>query len=327
MPGPVILLYHRVAEVRPDPQLLAVSPEHFREHLQVLREVTRPTGLGHVVDCLRQCRVVPHAAAISFDDGYRDNLEAAKPLLEEAGIPATVFVATGYTGAPREFWWDEVERIFLEPGELPVRMAFQAGDQRVELDLGSDCAYTARDQERDRGWNVTLPSDPTRRHAAYRRVCQLLSGQPIALRERALAGLRVAAGQPALKPRASHRAMDRDDVVRLARGGLVEVGAHTVNHPRLSALPPEAQEAEIGGAKRALEEIIGAPVAGIAYPFGDRHDYDRNSVAAAERCGFGWGCANVAGTVGSRCHPFELPRILVRDWNGATFRRFLEEWI
>ena len=63
---------------------------------------------------------VPSAGVVvTFDDGYADNFHNAKPLLERYEIPATVFVTTGYLQDQREFWWDELERILLQPGTLP----------------------------------------------------------------------------------------------------------------------------------------------------------------------------------------------------------------
>jgi peptidoglycan/xylan/chitin deacetylase (PgdA/CDA1 family) len=77
------------------------------------------------LDLLESGRLPANAAAVTFDDGYADNLKAAKPRLQRAGAPATVFIATGYVGERREFWWDELARIILESdsaidGEISV---------------------------------------------------------------------------------------------------------------------------------------------------------------------------------------------------------------
>lgn len=106
-----ILLYHRVAHLESDPQQLAVTPARFEEHLRVLRDTCTPVELADVPRLLRAARLPRRPVAVSFDDGYRDNLLAAKPLLERHGVPATVFVASGYVGSGREFWWDELDRL------------------------------------------------------------------------------------------------------------------------------------------------------------------------------------------------------------------------
>src|SRR6266849_9213569 len=108
----VILLYHRIASVQPDPWSLCVTPRHFAEHLDVLRKYRRtrldqlqPSGWS--VD--RELSV-----AITFDDGYADNFLVAQPKLRQYDTPATFFIATGCIDADREFWWDELERIVFQ---------------------------------------------------------------------------------------------------------------------------------------------------------------------------------------------------------------------
>lgn len=106
-----ILLYHRVADLASDPQRLAVTPAHFEEHLRVIGDTCTPVALADVPSMLRAPRRLPErAVAVTFDDGYRDNLHAAKPLLERHGVPATVFVASGYVGSGKPFWWDALDR-------------------------------------------------------------------------------------------------------------------------------------------------------------------------------------------------------------------------
>ena len=92
----IILLYHRVAEVPCDPQLLCVSPKHFGQHLEHLRQKYEVVGLPELVERVNERWRPRRAAVITFDDGYADNLWNAKPLLEQYETPATVFAATGY---------------------------------------------------------------------------------------------------------------------------------------------------------------------------------------------------------------------------------------
>ena len=113
----VVLMYHRVATVQPDPWSLCVSPNHFAEHLEVLQNYHRvrldqlsPSGWS----------IRPQlSVAITFDDGYADNLHEAAQLLNRYDTPATFFITTGYVGQGREFWWDELERIVPAEKYLP----------------------------------------------------------------------------------------------------------------------------------------------------------------------------------------------------------------
>ena len=58
--------------------------------------------------------------AVTFDDGYLDNVVAALPILERHEIPATIFVIGNAVGRTREFWWDALERAILAPRYCPV---------------------------------------------------------------------------------------------------------------------------------------------------------------------------------------------------------------
>src|SRR3954469_24009177 len=117
----VILMYHRVADLDADPWGLSVSPTHFEEHLRVLRSLGTVMSLTQLVDGLQQGRIPRRAVVVTFDDGYADNVEVALPLLEQHRVSSTVFLASGAIDRQREFWWDELERILLQPGRLPAR--------------------------------------------------------------------------------------------------------------------------------------------------------------------------------------------------------------
>jgi peptidoglycan/xylan/chitin deacetylase (PgdA/CDA1 family) len=117
--GALILLYHRVSALPSDPQLLCVTPAHFAEHLEILRTQAQPISLQQLVQASRDGGLPERAVALIFDEGYFDNLENARPLSERYDIPATLFVTTGHLGHAREFRWDELDRLVLQPGVLP----------------------------------------------------------------------------------------------------------------------------------------------------------------------------------------------------------------
>src|SRR5690242_3145445 len=99
-PGsPVILMYHRVIELEPDPWGMAVGPKRFAEQLEALASIRRIVPLGELIASVRDgVRSERPLAAVTFDDGYHDAFTVARPILQRLGCPATVYVSTGMVG-------------------------------------------------------------------------------------------------------------------------------------------------------------------------------------------------------------------------------------
>ncbi len=126
--------------------------------------------------------------------------------------------------------------------------------------------------------------------------------------------------------RTTHRALSLKEVVALSQGDLIEVGAHTVTHPTLSALPAASQRGEIEESKNLLEEVLGCPVTSFAYPYGTQTDYTAETVALVREAGFACACSAVEGVVHPLTDRFDLPRVFVQDWDGEEFAKQLSMW-
>jgi peptidoglycan/xylan/chitin deacetylase (PgdA/CDA1 family) len=309
----VILLYHRIAEEQPDPFGLCVTPRHFEEHLQLVRRMGRPIHLSTLAHALRERKLPKDAVCVTFDDGYADNLLAAKPLLERYDIPATVFMTAGRGGRDREFWWDELERVFLHAERLPEGLELMIGGRRHAWSFGADALYGRVDVRRRQRWHMDDESVPTARHQVFREVYGLVQPLPEKERSRVLDELLAQSGLDETGVRPTHRVLEPDEVVELSRGGIVEIGAHTVSHPALPSQPPALQREEIARSKATIEEWLGAEVSGFAYPYGL---HDEVSVAAVKDAGFLYACAGIYRSVWRGSDRYRLPRVEVADSNG-----------
>ena len=151
----IILLYHRVADLlSPDPFLLGVTPQHFLEHLEILRKHGELMQLQQLTRALRNGDLPRRAVAITFDDGYANNLYHARPLLERFDAHATVFVTSGYVGEQREFWWDELERLLLQPGTLPKTLRLTVNGSPYQWQLGDSAHYDEEKYRRYCSWDI-----------------------------------------------------------------------------------------------------------------------------------------------------------------------------
>ena len=120
----VILMYHRVDVADADPWRLAVRPKHFAEHLDVIRGSFEPIALTRLRARLRTGDIPRRSVAVTFDDGYRDNLVNAEPLLQRNDVPATLFVTSGYLDSQRDFWWEELTAVCSQ-SELDPRVVWE----------------------------------------------------------------------------------------------------------------------------------------------------------------------------------------------------------
>jgi len=323
-PGVLILLYHRVANPGPDPQRLAVRPDHFATHLDRIRRDAEVLSLAEVQAARQDRRLPRRGVAITFDDGYADNATAAAPLLRHGGLPATFFVTTSCIDGTREFWWDELEQWFLGPGELPRTVRLTMGGRIWSADLGDAATWSARDALAHQDWTID-DRDPTPRHAAYRHLCSALKPLTGSARRRVLDDLAAHAGrQPYVRD--THRAMTAQQIAALAAERTISVGSHTVTHPSLGALPISEQRPELQESRATLSAITAQPVTLLAYPFGGRADHSWRTRRAARAAGYQVACVNEPGLVRTRTNLFRFPRVLVRDWDGPSFSRQLERW-
>lgn len=296
----VCLIYHRVAQLAVDHHMLAVRPERFRQHLIHLRDNFRILTPQEMQACLESGNVPADGIVITFDDGYADNYQNMLPIVEELQVPVTVFVSTDLLGTSREFWWDELERIFFGPSGHASPLEFNGRQGAIRY------ATETREERRE--------------------VCNQLHGfmkqlKP-AERESCLDSLRKWAGTGA-DGQASHRVLTHEELARLSRSPFVTIGAHTRTHTALSILTAEEQLAEIAGSKRELEELTGCPVEFFSYPFGARQDYTPETTALCRQAGFKGSYANFHGHIFKSTDPFQVPRMLVRDWEIDTFRQRL----
>jgi peptidoglycan/xylan/chitin deacetylase (PgdA/CDA1 family) len=306
-------MYHRVAEPLCDPWELAVSLHHFDQQMQILREVRRPLSMQQFVDGLRLGNLPERAVAVTFDDGYVDNLVNAKPTLERYGIPATIFLATGEIGQRHEYWWDELARLILQSKNEIHSAVFICGE-RIPITLESRDGPAAIGES----WRA---SEPPRRDSEqlYLSLWGRLRILTPAGRENVLGQLRMIFNSGAPDP--WDFPMSKDDVRTLRDGGTFSVGAHTVSHPMLSSLPPEERAQEIRQSRTDCEALVGVPIEGFAYPYGDCDPAIQGIVSDA---GYRWACSTRSDRVRSaNFDPFELPRMQVGDWNAVQFEKWL----
>ena len=262
----LILLYHRVTAAVRDPQMLCVSPENFRQQMDVLRRRgLKVMALNDLVGAIERNKVPSATVAITFDDGYADNFEQAAPILQSYDAPATIFATTAYTNCDAEFYWDDLDRIFLLPGSLPRYLRLWMADSAIEVDLEDFDYYPHSKARATRSWTVLDKTDPTPRHRAYRVLCQgaasrhCRSGAMRPIRSRRGPGFRCG----------SRIACSRSIKCGSSLpNGLIDLGGHTIDHPILAVEHEPVQQRQIAGNKQSLAWVLGREPLAFSYPYG-----------------------------------------------------------
>jgi peptidoglycan/xylan/chitin deacetylase (PgdA/CDA1 family) len=273
----VVLGYHGVSKADFDPWDLFLPPELFAEHLEALTKHFRPVSLEDLVEAAVQGEPIHRGVALTFDDGYRSLLAEAKPALERYGVPGTVFIASGYVGSGVDFWWDVLEPIAFSP-RRPSIGSEQLDDVHVDWSLGPEALYFS--------------------------LYEQLSPYPHARRSALLEELAPLAEPDSPSP----QTMTPEELLELAGSDLVEIGSHTVWHPRLPELEPVQQLEEMRRSRTDLEEMLGRPVTSFAFPHGE---FTADSIACAREAGFTRVCTSKYAALRQGADRFAIPRCFI----------------
>jgi peptidoglycan/xylan/chitin deacetylase (PgdA/CDA1 family) len=147
----VVVAFHRIHETDPSDSL-SVDAAAFERHCRFFSRHFDVVPLRDLVHRLTNRLRVDRHLAITFDDGYRDNYENARPVLEKLSLPATFFVVTDWIGSSVVPWWDrarDVRHPWMTWDEVRTlhRNGFEVGAHtRTHVDLGTVSPDEAREE-------------------------------------------------------------------------------------------------------------------------------------------------------------------------------------
>ncbi len=284
-----ILVFHRVLS-QPDPLFPGIpDATRFGEMLDWMKAWFNVLSLDRAVAQLATGTLPERAAAITFDDGYADNATVALPQLRSRGLSATFFIATGFLDGGR-MWNDTI------------------------IEAIRDCRQPTLDLERLGLGRYRLNTPVARRatidaciaHLKYRLTD-----------ERSAAADEIAAIAEAKPP--SDLMLSSHAVRELHRFGM-QIGAHTISHPILNRLSPDAARHEMQGSRTRLEDIVGERVTIFAYPNGKLgNDYAPVHAELVREIGFDAAVSTDAGAACAGADLMQLPRFTPWDRSRVRF--------
>jgi peptidoglycan/xylan/chitin deacetylase (PgdA/CDA1 family) len=260
----LVVMYHGVTRMPQKEAPWTQLPEAvFAEQIEFLSTTYRLLSLSELIDCIRTRRDPPEGSAlITFDDGLRNNLTVAFPILKRFSAPSAIFLATDFIGSRRFYWFDELYLILLDledRREATTEIARQCG---VQLD--------------------TLSREET-----YSRLVEHFKRLPETELTTVMAALRGKSTCDLERFKEDFTVLDWPEIDYLNRTGLVEFGVHTAGHKILSSLSPERWDEEIRIPRRVLSRALGREVVTFAYPNGKPEiDYSEVHKSYLEESGY-----------------------------------------
>ncbi len=269
----VVLCYHRIGNPTLDPfyrPVFSADPEHFRTQVRQLRDRFRLLRLNEVIPSIESgLHLKEPCALITFDDGYRDNFDLALPILKEFEAPATFFLPAAFLESPRLFWWDRAAHVI-----------HQTSLESLSLDVPRPLRFDLTSSNRDAVIFEVVHAflkDDRAGEAAF--LAHLEERAEVEVMENLLGG---------------NLFIGFKEARCLLNSGM-DVGSHSLTHPKLAKLTEDDQYRELADSKLLLEQELGSPIETVAYPFGGLDAFDEQTKRLARSAGYRLGFAFLGG--------------------------------
>jgi peptidoglycan/xylan/chitin deacetylase (PgdA/CDA1 family) len=283
-----VLAYHGV-DANNDPLLnfdgFHVRPDMFERHLRTLRGHYKVVTLRSLAECFRDNRPPPpRAVAITFDDGYANNLHVAARLLGEYVMPATFFVTTGFVDGTHRPWWFVLRDAIKRTHETECTVESEGTQRKFKLLTSGD------------------------RRSAIVQLERILKSLPAATRGEQVAMLLKSLNVPDAAP--AYPMLNWTEVRELQASGH-EVGAHTVSHVSMGHEQPEVVAAEVKASIARIAEKTGIAPVLYSYPYGEATHFTSEVAQIVRDAGCIGGVTTIEGFNGRGTNPFLMKRVNV----------------
>ena len=295
-----ILCYHRIdnnLKTKQDshPNGNLISESAFYNQMQVL---------SNEYDVLSMDEMSEHLSgpssdfkvAVTFDDGYRDNLTVALPILEKFNIPATIYVTTRFPEGNNWMWWYEIWDCLANLDDLTIN--FMGVFQKYNVtryNSKKECflkltkwmsQLTSKEQ-----FDLMSEISKTTKRRQYPELC-----------------------------------LNWDEIKYLDSNPLITIGAHSHTHPKLKNLTYEESFFEINSSKEILEDKLSRKIEHFAYPFGGVNDIGKKELEIIRKCGFDTATTTIKKPIND-FNRYLIPRALVQEYMSDNgFRAVLSGW-
>ena len=260
-----ILTLHHVRPPRPDRfqpnRLLEITPRFLERVVTYLRQSGLDiVSLDEMHRRLSERDFARRFVCLTFDDGYRDTLEHAYPILKKADVPFAVYVPTSFPDRLGELWWLALEAVIARNHHIGLQIN---GRNRT-----FECATVSA------------------KRALYDELYWWLRARPTETELRDVVRNLAACYHVDIAAFCQKLCMSWAELAQLAADPLVTIGAHTVNHAMLAKLPRESARSEMELSRSVIEAALAVRPEHLSYPIGDRSSAGPREFAIAAELGF-----------------------------------------
>ena len=278
-----ILVYHRVL---PDNQIkedlnvgLAVSCSQFEKQIQQLKKYYSLVSIDEFIKNI-DIENNRFLVSITFDDGYKDNLTYALPILEKYKIPATIYISTKFLENSVCMWWYELRNLI----QKNIYLKFEYKKKNFNLVLKNK-------KQKEKAF-----------HKLRKIFLNLKTNEQLDLLEKIT--------QNKKREDYSRNCLTREELKILDNNSLITIGSHAHSHLNLKMLDKAELLTEVKTSLNILEDLLNHKIKHFSYPYGGLKETSTREYDVVKYF-------NMSSAVTSRVYPikkpnlFSLPRIYV----------------
>lgn len=297
-----VLNYHRIDDPFRDGfdtfrSNVSATPSDFARQMDYVAQRYNVISGEELADSVKnRHKLPPHAAMITFDDGYYDNYTNAYPVLKERNLPAIIFLATDYIGEKKPFYWDLIAFCFYHTKKVQAELPY--------IGLQSWVDETSRNKVMQ-NWIAVLKKLPEAEKQSH--VEKLPDTLEVIIPQDAFSNLM----------------MSWSHARELSEHG-IEMGGHTASHPILTRISKQEAGSELARSKQQIEDAIGKRVLSFAYPNGQVGDFNADLITCVRDAGFEIAFTLLSGPTRYSTvmkNPFAIRRIFLTHKD--SFSRFV----
>lgn len=277
-----------------------MSRKDFDEALGLFKQYFNFVSMRQAVGMVNgDSPLIPNTCVVTFDDGHRNNITCALPILKKHQIPVILYPSTQFVETGGPYWFDRLDYAIQQPGLNG--MTLDVGGTEIVVDQTSKRAIAATLSRLIRQLKKIEQPD-----SEFRKLVESFTAQMEGVSGKSLRQLKPGDNWSA--------AMTWQQIRDCVLSGEVEIGSHTVNHVRLSHADEQTVSYELSESRATIEAKTDKPCTFFCFPNGD---WCMKAVRILKKTGYESAVTSDSGSNKVGDNPYLLKRFSVPNKGSA----------